>query len=447
MKRFFLLLLVVGLTAQAGGPMTVDDVSLSGSPSRWPFRNGKWVLHWRADLGKLTPNIDNEEAIEEWVKPLFEKWKSVTLSDPDDRTKTINTVALEFVYDGTVNKDITADNYGEYIFHTVDQRPDTVIIFDIDGSLIEKFCLDDGKSEKECKSQRKGIAGLAGILNRDASTKRIQNGFIILNGILLDGISNDENPEMNSEQFKSVITHELGHLINLSHTQINFELSEECHEVDDFDCPTGQAIATMYPASLSYDQFTLHRDDKVMVSYIYPSDAFQENYCTVVGEIIDSEGKGVKGVNVLAKNVLDPVVDVRSGISGAYYPETADDGRYVLPGLMPETDYEISYEELTHLYDRGSGFPPLGPASPTGVGAGLIADEDGKTTIRCEKGGVKRMPDYTMDLKKGPDVDENPKEGKSGGGWFCSVNSGDPKSVLPFLLLLLVPYFFYKRKS
>src|SRR3989338_2696518 len=152
MKRLFLILLLFSTSAIAGGHFMVDDVTRSGVPSRWPFENGKWTLRWKADFGNLTTNIDNEEAVEEWVKPLFEKWKTVTLPNPEDPSKFIRTTALEFIYDWTVNADINADNYDQFIFETIDPdlRPATIVIFDQDGSLIEKFCKDQGNSDEVC---------------------------------------------------------------------------------------------------------------------------------------------------------------------------------------------------------------------------------------------------------------------------------------------------------
>lgn len=452
MKTLLFLLTLIGFSAQAGGPYMVDDVTRSGVPSRWPFENGKWVVHWKADLGGLNRSINNSAAVEEWVKPIFEKWKSVTLPDPKKSGAFLTTVALEFVYDGTVNVNVTAENYDDFIFETLDpaQRPATVIIFDENGSLVERFCKEQGGSEEDCKNHRVKVAGLAAPLNRDSTTKLIQNGFAILNGSLVDGVSDDNNGEMPSNQFKSVILHELGHLLNLSHSQVNFELSEEC---DRFDCATGPAVGTMYPASLTHEQFSLHRDDKVAISHLYPTSTFQEGYCTAVGSLLDKNGKGVQGINVIAQNELDPVLDARSAISGIFYPPTTADGHYVLAGLMPKTNYEIHYEELTHAYDLGGGFMPLGPASPTGVGTGVIADASGNAGIRCENGGeVIHLPNFTMNLqvdlegqKKQLEESLRTSATSEKKGWFCSLHPKASFSQTAFLWLLLPLLLFYKR--
>lgn len=466
LRALILLLLgmISGLSAGqafAGGPFMVDDATRSGVPSRWPFENGKWVVRWKADPGSLSGTIDNAKGIENWVKPLFEKWKSVTLPDPKHPGEFLATTALNFVYDGTVNLDITAENYDDFIYETIDPslQPETVVVFDVDGSLIEKFCRDQGNSAEVCKSHRKGVAGLAAPLNRDSSTKQIQNGFMIVNGSLVNGISNANDAEMNADQFKSVILHEMGHLLNLSHSQVNLELSERC---DTFDCPTGSSVATMYPASLTHDQFTLHRDDKTAISHLYPTNAFQEHYCTVVGDIVDAKGKGMQGVNVFAQNVVDPGVDTRSGVSGIFFPPATENGQYVLAGLMPENNYEIRYEELTHEYDTGGGFMPLGPASPTGLGSGIVADASGNSVVRCDSGGkVIRLPKFALNVTTDPgEIKKKLDEAESAGepaskkkGWFCALKpslgpgSPGPVSFGGFLWLLFLPVLFYKRFS
>lgn len=449
MKNFWTILFLcaalscAAVSARAGGPMLVDADN-SGEPARW--KNG--VIRWKADRGPLTRAISNQKAIDQWVKPLFEKWKNAAL--PVKGGNPVVTVALDFIYEGTVDADITKDNYPDYT--NPDFSRETVIIFDSDGSITQDFFERQGVSEMECGLPKNCIAGLGAPL-ADASTKVVNGGFMILNGRLIDGVNTRDNKEMAADQFKAVILHEMGHLLNLDHSQVNVEMAESCAARRSYNCPEGGAIPTMYPASLSQEQFLFHRDDVVTLSWLYPAQAFSDNFCTVTGEIKNAEGKGMQGVNVVAKNVNNPIDDARSWVSGVLYKEGTANGTYILAGLNPGEEYEVHYEELLHKYDGGGGFGPLGADSPVNLGAAVIPGPGGTATVKCGGGGqLISMPEFaltgtpqTSGAEAGLTSAEPAKEKK---GW-CQLNPsaaldwrGFAAGVWPCALLLLI---FLKR--
>jgi len=131
-------------------------------------------------------------------------------------------------------------------------------------------------------------------------------------------------------------------------------------------------------------------------------------FCTIRGEILDEDGNGKQGVNVIARNVNDPLRDARSMVSGTYFPgpviagRRIMDGHYTLAGLVPGQVYEVTYEELTHEYDDGGGFMPLGTESPEDVGSGVIPGPDGVAQIPCNAAGdVALMPAFQPSLAEG----------------------------------------------
>lgn len=444
MKNFWTILflcaavLSAAVSAQAGGPMLVD-AGKSGEPARW--RNG--VVRWKADRGPLTRTITNQKAIDQWVKPLFEKWKSAALA-VSGRAAPAVTVALDFIFEGVVDADITRENYRDYTDPNFSRQ--TVVIFDADGTIIENFF---GGAALECGQPMNCIAGVAAPL-ADASTQVINGGFVILNGRLIDGVNTRDNKELSAEQFKAVILHEMGHLLNLDHSQVNLEMAESCRS---YNCAEGAAIPTMYPASLSREQFLFHRDDVVTLSWLYPSEAFLNNFCTVTGEVKNAEGKGMQGVNVVAKNVSHPIEDARSWVSGSLYPGGVENGTYILAGLNPGEEYEVHYEELTHKYDGGGGFSPLGADSPANFGAQVIPGPGGTATIRCGGGGeLIAMPEFSVTATpqiSAAETDLTPGEpAKEKKGW-CQLNPsvaldwrGFAVGSWPLALLLLI---FRKR--
>lgn len=392
-----LFLLLLSFPAFCGGPILVDDFG-SGEPSRWPFdaRSKKWVIHWKVDKGPLNSKINNQTAIDQWVKPLLEKWKNAALPIAgSDQPQT--TVALDFVFDGKLDIDVTADDT-KFLSADINDPLPTVIIFDEDGSITQKHF-----GTIACGEAKNCIAGFAFPIKRDASTKQILRGFVVLNGSLVDGINTADNKEMNPDQFKGVILHEMGHLLNLDHTQVNVEMAESCIS---FDCAGGDAIPTMYSASLSREQFLFHRDDIIAISSLYPSQVFQQNFCTIQGNVLNDKGEPMGGVNVIARNIKDPILDARSMVTGNLYPASSKDGQYFLPGIVPGQDYEVIFEELLQKYNDGGGFSPMGLDKPTGFGMGHIALGNGAASVRCNRGGeVIQIPSFKMAAVAVPGAD------------------------------------------
>lgn len=412
MKIFFsILLLLMTAPAMAGGPWMIDTVERSGVPARWSFDNNlkKYVLHWKVDPGPLTDGgsngrfIGSEEAVTDWIKPLLDDWENVTIPAKAGEPP-VKTANIKMMFEGELSLkegDITVANYKQFLQAGKIVIPDVaVMIFDADGSIIKDQCLKSGGSEADCACasgsartmEKNGVKEACGQMvgqgmpTPDSTSKLLRYGYIILNGRLINGLDTENDVEMDPEGFKSVIKHEFGHLLNLDHAQVNVQSAESCTEKN---CEGGQGIATMYPAWLTLEQNSLHRDDRVAISWLYPSDDFKAKFCLIVGEVKDVAGKGMQGVNVVAQNVSDPIVDVRAFVSGVLYPPHTPNGSYVLAGIVPGQSYQVSYEELLAKYNQNdaSGFGPLLGDSPTGFGSGMITNKAGATSVSCQKGG------------------------------------------------------------
>lgn len=436
-------ILICGLHVYGGGPFMVDEISLSGEPSRWPMNRAvQWKLDKDAENIQIHSAVTGvREKLSKVMQDLFSKWSDAKLPNPDWKEgmppdqQFIDTVALRVEYDGLLPEDVTAANYTNYVKYDLNNLGPSVVLFDKDGTIIEALCLSQpGAKAEDCKKQKNGIAGVAAPLNRDSSSKVILNAFAVINGRLIDGVSNEENHEMDTTQFQGVILHELGHFLNVGHSQINLNLSLSCSE--DFSdpnatCPGAEGITTMFPSSKTKDQFKFHRDDVVAMALLYPTDAFKEKYCMILGKIVNGKGNGIPGINVVGAGVSNPIVDARSMVTGVYFPppvegRRAPDGHYVLAGLVPGQDYEITYEELTHVYDKGGGFEPLGAESPTGISGGLIAGEGGKQTVRCGKGGeMITMPDFKLPAAGDPAASSSADDTQKKKGWFCQLMPQD----------------------
>src|SRR3989338_4677246 len=447
MQRFVKSLLIISFLSFgffnvfAGGPMLVDDITNSGEPSRWPFNatKGKWVVEVWGDPGQ-------DAIIRRLVVPLLDSWKNVKLNLPDGST--IVTVALDIQYKGKLSDleaykdigDITVSNYT--LFTNVAEQdqtvtPPTVIIFDADGSITENYFA--GQESEKCPKPKNCIAGFAAPSRLDRAHKVIQAGVAVLNGRLINGISNSDDGELASstaeaeKRFLGIILHEIGHMLNLDHSQVNLEIADACSLSG--SCEQGDQVVTMYPELKSTEQFILHRDDKVAISFLYPNQAFKDNFCTIVGEIQNEEGKGMQGVNVIARNVNEPFIDARSMVSGVMFGYDTANGTYHLAGILPNKEYEVFYEELNQAYvvELASTFSPLGVDSPKDFGSDIIPGPDGKQTVHCSSGGGQtismpaiRIVSSELPQSPGESADEGASSQKKG---WCSLQPNASQQV------------------
>ncbi|MBI4125357.1 MAG: hypothetical protein HY466_05455 [Deltaproteobacteria bacterium] len=413
MKKILLLSLILLFPSflQAGGPWKVDTITNSGVPARWPYDEdtGKWIIHWRVDPGPMTDGairVSSEAAVRDWIQPMLTEWQSVKLPYAADADP-IQTVAIEFVLDGELPEDITAANYERWLEPGEGRYTPAFVIFDHDGSILEAMGEEYDKNK---------LVGLAEPL-LDSTEMRIRGGYIILNGRMINGNpSSTTDAEATPEQFKAVIKHEFGHLLNLAHAVVNTEIALGCAGDS---CNGNQGISTMFPDLRTVAQYTLHVDDKVGISWLYPTQDFQDKFCVITGEIQDEDGKGLQGVNVIASAVNDPWIDARSFQSGALYAIGTENGRYILAGLMPGVDYEVRYEELpvTEETDISAGYDPCSTECPSGFGSGLIAGPDGAASVHCDEGGrTIGMETLKISLAEGRAIDGSVSEGEGGGG-------------------------------
>ncbi len=362
-----MLLILLSLSAPsfAGGPFTVDQVNDSGTAQRWLYDK----LLWYSDAGDLSTNVDHDAAVA-LVQTAIDKWVNAQLDGQD-------TTAITAEYGGDLGVDINADNMWDYINY---EEGPTVVIFDEDGSIIEE--LFPGESET--------FLGLTQLQLSSESGKRLLKGVVILNGLILD------NRIVTQEEYEAPIQHEIGHLLNLDHAQINLDIAQTCELGG--ECVGGNYIPTMFPMLKTWRQKSLKMDDIITISWIYPEEALTQNFCTVTGRIQDANGVFLQGVNVIARRVSSDVRfsrgDARSMVSGVLYPGCSEnnDGSYYLFGLHPGNTYEVYYEPIADQFIGASDFEPL-PNPPQGFQSSVIETAEGESTVECETGGqIIEMP-------------------------------------------------------
>lgn len=360
-------MLCAATLAYAGGPFFVDNVGLTGTPQRW----GSNRVTWYAEDGELSSLINNSTA-KLWVQEALSTWKDVTIRNASNEN--VSTTSLTVVFGGSVGKDVDLSNYAEYLEGVPGP---SIVIFDKDGSIIEDLGLD-----------KTSIVGLAAPLVSNAASTEIVRAFALFNGSMLEGGVLASDREEAEKLFQSTMVHEFGHWLNLDHAQVNVSAAIGCTLGG--SCSEGQYIPTMFPELKTSLQKDLNRDDKIAISSLYPSEAFERDFCTIIGQIKDDDGNPLRGVNVIASRVNDGETltkqDARSMISGVFFPDCADNSTYVLRGIIPGKTYQVTYEPLSSLYAGPSGFEPL-DNPPSGFASGTVTSSDDQATVSCSEGG------------------------------------------------------------
>lgn len=338
----FVLILTSSLFA--GGALVVNG---KGEPLRWNS-----PIAYTPDQGTLG-TLNNASAVA-LVSSLFQVWQDVPTS------------SITFTQAGLLSADVTAMNFSNFIGVEDGISP---IIFDADGSLTDAIIGAGAKST---------ILGFAGPEFGTFVPPVLTEGFAVLNGYFIDGVSQPSNPELTINQFKGVFVHEFGHFCNLDHSQINLDVATDGVEnSDDLN-----ALPTMFPTIFTLTQAegaqTPHADDVAWISTLYPETVnnpptripFATTTGTISGSIFEPDGTTLfQGANVIARNEAAPLIDAVSNVSGAFYfpanpgapPPAGLKGSYKTPGLTAGASYTVEVEQIDPGFTGGSSVGPVDP--------------------------------------------------------------------------------------
>ncbi|MBI4605478.1 MAG: hypothetical protein HY721_26230, partial [Planctomycetes bacterium] len=232
------------------------------------------------------------------------------------------------------------------------------VIFDDDGRIFADI-FGDGSDLVL------GFAGPTLVLEEDG---RIVKGFAMFNGASMVGSHRDE--------LRAAMTHELGHLINLDHSQVNGHHITSVsgrlvgEGVPGFaGVPGEEDVETMHPLLVTAAMATLHADDRAALSALYPAPGFEPSTAAITGLVLDIDGSTpLLGVNVVARSVQRPFEEAYSCVSGFLAdpakPEAlpaALRGAYELRGLTPGEAYRVYIEEVSQRFTLGASVGPLDP--------------------------------------------------------------------------------------
>ncbi|MCP5464222.1 MAG: hypothetical protein H7A33_04265 [Deltaproteobacteria bacterium] len=247
-----------------------------------------------------------------------------------DEWASISTLDLDFdIITGTITEDVDGDNYTSYLAgvsgNTSSQSTANVqdninpILFDDDGEIT-----DAATGVNNGRFSILGFAIPAGFTVDSSNTDLyldIVDGQAVFNCYCLEDDQGDpqnsdcttRGASFSEDDLDFTMIHELGHFINLDHSQINADVVGGSDAEED-------SLPTMYPASVNAAvQKTVMEDDIVAASSLYPSSSFSNTYCTVTGSLIDRYDEEMRCADLQFNHATDISMSV-SFTSGAYAP-------------------------------------------------------------------------------------------------------------------------------
>jgi hypothetical protein len=254
----------------------------------------------------------------------------------------------------------------------------TPIIFDEDGEILDSLF-------GECsKFSILGFAGPDDVEDGsgDPGLRILKRGQALFSGACLpDGGGQTETKAgcgvcrrpLTGEEIRTIITHEVGHLLGMDHSQVNPDSFQLCTGPEGCSQELAQDIPTMFPILVNRAaMLDLHRDDEAYFQRLYGSVA---DTCSVKGTVFASDGATeVRGVEVVARNV-DPALgktDALAFVSGAESPRVNAIGKsqgncqgrcgeYFITGLKDGASYQLCAQKILSPFTGGSSIEPVDP--------------------------------------------------------------------------------------
>ena len=220
-----------------------------------------------------------------------------------------------------------------------------------------------------------GSLAVAGVNCISSIGTDIVEGYAIFNGPTVDA------SDTTGVNFRGVMTHELGHFLNLAHSVVNgqaifFGGSDSLFPDGTPLVPQSADVETMYPFSdpspggTAIDGATPHQDDIAIVSTLYPDLALPlTSFGTITGTLTDAPSRPRTGGQIIARRVGNPYQDAVSAISGDFLLEDTpgkEPGKYELNMLTPGQSYTLEVRDTVDGdFSTPVFVPPGGTATPS----------------------------------------------------------------------------------
>lgn len=352
-----LALALASTAAHAGGPLYVTDEGGTLKPLKWDTSRGPIPVYtdgggaFTYDFDNVTPFITIDRA-NEITAFAFNEWSSVPTST--FRAEIAGTIASR-----TGIADVTGANATEV--YGVQNGYGFWVLYDTDGSIMEDYF----------GVPRNAVLGIAFPEFSDG------NGTIVEATAVMNGWAVRAS-DPTGEKYAGVFTHEFGHALNLSHSQVNGPMVYQSYTyapyypgvkgcvapVHRFDYPASipnvnranpATTETMFPfinpdGLAAKEQSTIdHADDRAALSNLYPTAEYASSRGSITGVLRLKDGRTeYSGINVIARNVDNPMGDAVSDMTGSQTQgQIGPDGRFTINNLTPGQRYVVHIEQIT----------------------------------------------------------------------------------------------------
>ena len=375
------LLLALSL-AQAAGPLLLTEHPRNPQPLRWDTSKPVQVY---TDIGPLTYRDDGSEflnnaqadritafALKQWSDVPTSTWRAVNDPAKFKKFNQVPSIGVDVVDGATAQRIYGQPNEGGLY-----------VIYDQHGQVIEEIF-------GAPKDQVLGIAfaEIAEDRDGDGYPETIVKATAVMNGYVVPHEALDPEqpwmppPDIDGRRIAGVFTHEFGHAINLSHSQVNGAMAyfsepgyyeaypgvpgcvPALHSWASAD-PSARRIdpkyiETMFPfidptypdaqgRNAGYEQSTVDRSDDIAgISDLYPTAGYAKTRGSLAGTLFLKDGRTpYGGINIVARNVADPLGDAISAMSGdKTQGKVGPDGRFRINNLKPGQKYLLYLEEI-----------------------------------------------------------------------------------------------------
>jgi hypothetical protein len=314
-------------SAWAGGPLFVGSNTFGVDGKIMTWDPAAMPVHYRVDGGPMSAKTTGQTVIDNTtgksrITSMLQTWQSVP------------TATISFQNDGTIlgttgfsDGDVSTAAEFNAVFGSCQNGTQSPIVFDATGGILQQLGIDPH------------------VIGFSSQCKLSSAGFITADIVLLNGgFLNGSGLQISNNQFDEAMTHELGHLLGLDHSQINLDLFNTFNGVCSADSRAG--LPLMFPvlfcaARVDSGLPKLSPDDTAWISRLYPSASFATAYATISGTIFFSDGQTpAQGVNVIARQVDDTGTSQNESLRVAVsvvsgYRFTGNPGQTVTANYLP----------------------------------------------------------------------------------------------------------------
>ena len=383
LKHALTVLVLAGATlAQAGGPLLLTDSTRSPQPLRWDTSKGPIQVYtdigpyvYKDDGSVFLTNAQADKitafALTQWSSVPTSTWRAVTDPKKFKKFSDVPSIGVD-VMDGETAKLV----YGQ------PNEGGIYVIYDQHGQVIEEYF-------GVPKDQVLGIAfaEIAEDRDGDGYPETIVKATAVMNGWIVSHEDTSPDtpwippPDIDGKRIAGVFTHEFGHAINMSHSQVNGSIAY-FSEPGYFEWAPGvpgcvpymhswnsadpnakridpKYIETMFPfidpdnirdgKNIGQEMSTVDRpDDIAAISDLYPTQTYSKTRGSIAGVLYLKDGRTpYSGINIVARNIANPLGDAISAQSGdKTQGHIGPDGRFRINNLTPGQKYLLYIEEI-----------------------------------------------------------------------------------------------------